>query len=602
LVALGAIAPAGASAGNGFFPAPLVSYHSLGTDLTNVTVADFNNDGFDDIAATNADSDTVSIRLNDGSNGFLSQTTETVGDLPKGLDTGDFNGDGDADIAVANLSTSAVNPSTFSILLGSGNGDFSESGPFATGVRPENVAVGDFNEDGSDDVAIPLQTTGLGVYINNGGGSAFTAAAGSPYNVGNPMDQNPEDAAVGDFDDDGDDDLVTITRSTAGGGGPGSAYVRLGAGNGTFSTSAPGTPDGLLNGPYRVLVADFNEDGEEDVMTTNTDSSDNSLLLGNGTGALAAAVDAPSGVGTNGLVLGDFNSDTHIDYIATGSPFTNVLGAGDGTFPDPSYSNIPAIDDAALGDFNKDGIQDLALVIAANQVQIRRGDGVSEDAGNLLTNGGAEAAGATTQPPLLFPIPPGWTRTGNFSYVRYDSAEDMPRRDFSNLIEGGGGFFAGGPGAADSSAQQTVSVAGSAVSIDAGLATVRLRAYLGGHRDGNDRMAMITTFLDGAGNPLGAPAQLGPVTNVDRRNRTSLLRRETTAGIPAGTRQIRVSLHATRVSGNYVDAYADRVGVFLTAPAPPAAPKPAAKKKCKKKRKLKKGKCVKKKKKRRKKK
>jgi len=49
---------------------------------------------------------------------------------------GDFNGDGSQDVAVANLTSNNV-----SILLGNGAGSFSSATNFAAGSQPRSVAV-----------------------------------------------------------------------------------------------------------------------------------------------------------------------------------------------------------------------------------------------------------------------------------------------------------------------------------------------------------------------------------------------------------------------------------------------------------------------------
>ena len=64
------------------------------------------------------------------------------------------------------------------------------------------------------------------------------------------------------------------------------------------------------------------------------------------------------------------------------------------------------------------------------------------------------------------------------------------------------------------------------------------------------------------------------MTAADRKNKTILLRRTASAPVPAGTRTIEVTLNATRVNGAYNDAYADRIALFLNAPAPPTADPP----------------------------
>ena len=80
----------------------------MGTNPSSVAVADFNNDGNQDIATANGGSDTVSIRLGDGLGGFSGTTNVSVGSLPVSVAVGDFNNDGKPDIAAANFSSNTV--------------------------------------------------------------------------------------------------------------------------------------------------------------------------------------------------------------------------------------------------------------------------------------------------------------------------------------------------------------------------------------------------------------------------------------------------------------------------------------------------------------
>ena len=76
-------------------------------------------------------------------------TNFAAGDSPFSVAVGDFNGDGKQDLAVANLLQTDV-----SILLGDGAGNFSAPTNFAAGGSPVSVAVGDFNGDGKQDLAV----------------------------------------------------------------------------------------------------------------------------------------------------------------------------------------------------------------------------------------------------------------------------------------------------------------------------------------------------------------------------------------------------------------------------------------------------------------
>src|SRR5437016_2438480 len=70
-----------------------------------------------------------------------------VGNCPCSEAVGDFNGDGNQDLAVANFNG-------VSILLGDGTGSFSAATNFGAASRPSSVAVGDFNGDGKQDLAV----------------------------------------------------------------------------------------------------------------------------------------------------------------------------------------------------------------------------------------------------------------------------------------------------------------------------------------------------------------------------------------------------------------------------------------------------------------
>src|SRR5437588_3031 len=124
----------------------------VGTQPLSVGMGDFNGDGRRDLAVANWGSSTVSILLGNG-NGTFTQASGSpiaVGTNPRWLAAGDFNGDGTPDLAVANEGSNTV-----SILLGSGNGTFTASGsPMAVGASAQLVAVAGLNGDGAPDLAV----------------------------------------------------------------------------------------------------------------------------------------------------------------------------------------------------------------------------------------------------------------------------------------------------------------------------------------------------------------------------------------------------------------------------------------------------------------
>ncbi len=79
---------------------------------------------------------------------FSAAINFATGDCPSSVAVGDFNGDGKQDLAVANSGSDNV-----SILLGDGAGNFSAPTNFGVGDLPISVAVGDFDGDGKQDLA-----------------------------------------------------------------------------------------------------------------------------------------------------------------------------------------------------------------------------------------------------------------------------------------------------------------------------------------------------------------------------------------------------------------------------------------------------------------
>jgi FG-GAP-like repeat/Putative Ig domain/Beta-propeller repeat len=326
---------------------------AAGIQPRSVATGDFNGDGIPDVATANYGSANVTVLLGNRSGGFTPAAgspfaTETS---PESVAVGDFNGDGIQDLAVANES------GTLTVLLGNGSGGFTPAAgsPFAAGVDPDAIAIGDFNGDGIQDLAVANSDGSLTVLLGNGSGG-FTATAGTSFVGGFPFS-----VVVGDFNGDGIADLATANT------GFNNVTVLLGNGSGGF-TPAPGSPFAAGTNPGSLVVGDFNGDGIQDLATANYGSYNVTVLLGNGSGGFAAAPGSPFGVGTNpdSVVVGDFNGDG-IQDLATanyGSDNVTVLvGTGSGGFT-PMTGGPLAVGASpaslAVADFNGDGIEDLA--------------------------------------------------------------------------------------------------------------------------------------------------------------------------------------------------------------------------------------------------
>jgi CSLREA domain-containing protein len=343
--------------------------------------------------------------------GFLNSQTAAVGNYPESIAMGDFNGDGIPDLAVANYSL----PGTVTILLGQGDGTFKEAtaanlggsclgscSPLSAGAGPVSVAVGDFNGDGiSDLVVADISGNGVMVFLGNGDGT-FT------YKSSPQTDIYPVSVAVGDFNGDGIPDLAVTSQCGATGDcsqSSGVVTILLGNGDGTFTPTTGGPITVGLN-PAFVTTGDFNGDGNIDLAISNLDSQTVTILLGNGDGTFKEATAANLGTcegmcsplsvtqsiyGTDyqlqfsSIAIGDFNGDGIPDLaMANQSGYLVIfLGQGDGTFAQATGSPI-AIQGGqsmptavAVGDFNGDGRADLAVTDGQswNMISILLGNG-----------------------------------------------------------------------------------------------------------------------------------------------------------------------------------------------------------------------------------
>src|SRR5262249_30829136 len=187
-----------------------------GNLTTAVAVGDFNNDGKLDVGATDLPGGltgifngitgslggNVSVFLANASGALTDNNKDSDGggDFPGAIAVGDFNGDGQLDLAVTNL-----NNQNLSILLGHGDGGFSQASnaPIHTGHRPTSVAVGDFNQDGKLDIAVTNAEDNNVVILLGKGDGTFSSAPGSPVTVG----ARPVSVVISDFNGDGKPDL-----------------------------------------------------------------------------------------------------------------------------------------------------------------------------------------------------------------------------------------------------------------------------------------------------------------------------------------------------------------------------------------------------------
>jgi hypothetical protein len=286
---------------------------------------------------------------------------------------GDFNNDGRQDLAIA------CNDGKVWVRLGDGAGGFAAqapSSPITVNDVPEYVAAGDFNNDGNEDLAVSRRTGPAVTILMNNGAGTFTA--GSPtLAVGGG---SPSGLAVGDLNSDGFEDLV-VANSTNN-----AVLIKIGDGTTQFGGASPSSPiTGVGPSPERVGIGDFNNDGRPDLLILAANSpAVVHIKLATASGAYATAPGSPieGALGSSSLRLGDFNRDGNEDFAAIGAGAASqqllvALGDGTGGFTRSRITSPDANSALALGDFNSDGLEDLATTNGTTQkLSLLLGDGL----------------------------------------------------------------------------------------------------------------------------------------------------------------------------------------------------------------------------------
>jgi len=334
---------------------PRVDYEAVSFPFA-VTAADVNNDGKADLIAASWDSIGISVHLGVGDGTFLPRLTSWGPGAPWQIAVGDLDGDPYPDI---------VAPEQSSVLVchGVGDGTFSvvvdEYYPSQNGGR--YVALGDFNGDGVDDIAMSMFSApsgGITVFLSNG-----TGGFNGPFDYASRP--GPEGIITVDVNADSKVDLVVANYGV--GGSENSISVFLGNGNGTFQAKVD---YGTVSGPIGVAAADFNGDSKIDVATCSQ-SGIVSILPGDGSGAFGAPTNYPVGFVLLGLNVADLNGDGKPDLVTSdlaehGPPdkLQVLMNNGNGTFTkQDSVLTASNVNTLGVADFNNDGKSD---VVASN--------------------------------------------------------------------------------------------------------------------------------------------------------------------------------------------------------------------------------------------
>lgn len=201
------------------------------------------------------------------------------------------------------------------------------------------------------------------------------------------------DAVMIDVDGDGDLDVVVAIEN-----GPNRLYLNDGTGRLSHQQNAFGIRSGDNE---HVRAADFDGDGNKDVIFVAEDDEQHNLFFGDGKGGFVRASGRlPATSQGNAVAIGDINGDGLPDIVVGntteggGGPAQAFLWLNDGQRPghfiDATATHLPTVDvqgqGIALADLDSDG--DLDIVMASqrppNRMFLNNGDGSFVDATERL--------------------------------------------------------------------------------------------------------------------------------------------------------------------------------------------------------------------------
>jgi glucose/arabinose dehydrogenase/ribosomal protein L35AE/L33A len=186
----------------------------------------------------------------------------------------------------------------------------------------------DFNGDGKVDW---LRSGPPGLVVDYGNGSGSFALNSLTFSVPNTNSNNNASFLPADFDDDGDIDLLVLTGGGYDNTSGRTAYWRNN-GNLTF-TDITGASNIPLDGVLAKGIGDFDQDGDTDFIAVENKAMPPTIYLNNGLGVFTKKVSAITGVGSGSLdystwgtaISTDFDNDGIVDIIMNGKYYLKVL-------------------------------------------------------------------------------------------------------------------------------------------------------------------------------------------------------------------------------------------------------------------------------------
>ena len=351
------------------------SANLLNTGESSAAWGDYDNDGDLDILLTGRDSSNTPRALiyQNQAGVFITDTVASANLTGLSGDSaawGDYDNDGDLDIL---LTGSDSGGAPRALLYRNQNGVFvfdTAASANLTGVDSGRAVWGDYNNDGSLDILLTGSDSGgaprTQVYQNQS--NIFTLDSAASANL-TGLDNSS--AAWGDYDNDGDLDIL-LTGSDNG-GAPRALLYENRAGLFITATAASANLTGVNLGD--AAWGDYDNDGDLDILLTGSDSggAPRALLYENQAGLFitdTAASANLTGVSESSAAWGDYDNDGDLDILLAGSdnggaPRALLYENRGGLFitATAASANLTGVNmgAAAWGDYDNDNDLDILL-------------------------------------------------------------------------------------------------------------------------------------------------------------------------------------------------------------------------------------------------
>ena len=178
-------------------------------------------------------------------------------------------------------------------------------GSFEIDEDPTDIAVGDFDGDGDQDVVVVTKATSNIQYFESADSSVLETPV--PFAIG----LAPSIAAAGDINEDGIDDLAVALESVP------AIRILLGDGTGGFIDAGARIFSAPLSAvPTDMVIDDFNHDGSPDIVMALTGSVPLQFFAGFKNGAFDEGINLPI-FSAHGVGADDANQDGNVDLIVS---------------------------------------------------------------------------------------------------------------------------------------------------------------------------------------------------------------------------------------------------------------------------------------------